>query len=241
MSRLTVIHNTEIAQGIFRLELCGAKPHEPGEFVMIQVSEGTEMFFRRPFSIADSERERLTILYQVVGKGTRYLSGLSSGNVLDVLERLGHGFRIEDDRKDVCLIGGGSGMFPLYGLAKTLAKRQVRVTTVLGFQSQAKVCLIPELSEYSEVHICTMDGSLGKCGNISLYEPVFRNTYYYAVGPLAMLQAIAQCTLNGQMSLEERMGCGFGACMGCTIQTRKGPKQVCLDGPVFAAGDLIWT
>ncbi|MDD3113261.1 MAG: dihydroorotate dehydrogenase electron transfer subunit [Candidatus Izemoplasmatales bacterium] len=240
MSRLVVQSNQWFADKVYQMVLSGAKPHEPGQFVMVEISKGIDFFLRRPFSIADSKNDRLTLLYKVIGRGTSYMTTLIPGDTLDVLEQLGNGFRIDPNRQDVCLIGGGSGVFPLLGLARRLHERGIRPTAFLGFDTKQSACLISELSRVCQVAITTMDGTLGEMGNVCLYQAMYQHSYYYAVGPMAMLKAIAQKTTNGQMSLEERMGCGFGACMGCTIMTKKGPAQICKDGPVFSAGDLIW-
>jgi dihydroorotate dehydrogenase electron transfer subunit len=240
MSRLEIITNKPIAKAIYRMELGGAAPHRPGQFVMIQIKPGIDPFLRRPFSIMESHRDRLTIIYKVVGHGTGMLSDMPPGTMLDVLEQRGNGFRLDPQAPSVCLIGGGTGIPPLFGLANVLQSMGKTITTVLGFQSREDAFLVTEFSRFGPVHVTTMDGSLGLKGTILKCESEFLSQPYYAVGPLAMLREITAVSENGQISLEERMGCGFGACMGCTIQTRNGPRQVCVDGPVFYAKEIIW-
>ncbi|MGI6392936.1 MAG: dihydroorotate dehydrogenase electron transfer subunit [Candidatus Izemoplasmatales bacterium] len=240
MSLLTIVSNLPIAKAIYQLELSGAKAHKPGQFVMIQINQGVELFLRRPFSIMESDKDRLKIIYKVVGTGTQLLSKMTPGTGLDVLEQLGNGFKFDDQPGDVCLIGGGTGIPPLYGLAKTLASMNKKMTIILGFQSREETFLIPEFSSFGKVIVTTIDGSLGLKGNITRCQNEWQSVPYYAVGPLGMLKAIAKENPDGQISLEERMGCGFGACVGCTILTSEGPKQVCFDGPVFAAKEIIW-
>ncbi|MBQ9421750.1 MAG: dihydroorotate dehydrogenase electron transfer subunit [Lachnospiraceae bacterium] len=204
----------------------------------------------------DEEREvqgSVTILYKVVGKGTEILAKCQKGDVLDVLTGLGNGFDIRNAGDAPWLIGGGIGSAPMMMLAKQLIEDGVRPTVLLGFRTEAEMFLHHDLYEIGcDVFVATEDGSYGRKGFVtdlirdkaeSLYC-----SYIYACGPGAMLKAVKGCiretwpeeTPGTELSLEERMGCGFGACMGCSIMTVNGPKRVCKDGPVFKAEELVW-
>ena len=238
---LTILHNIPLAPGVLRLELAGLSPVEPlrpGQFVNIQIPG---VFLRRPISVCDTEGERLTLIYKVVGEGTRLLSDMASGQELDLLTGLGTGYDLSLSGPSPLLIGGGVGIPPLYFLAKALIKQGKTPRVILGFNKAEEVFMAKEFAALgAEVTITTLDGSDGKQGFVTDHLPE-DISFFYACGPLPMLKAICgKTTLPGQLSLEERMGCGFGVCMGCSIQTAEGPKRVCKEGPVFHREVLGW-
>ncbi len=233
-SSLKIVSNLEIAHDCRMLCLeCSDEPL-PGQFVQVQVPG---FYLRRPFAVADWKDGILTVVYKIVGQGTAFLSGMQPGQSLQVLHYLGNGFDVETAAGHPCLIGGSVGVAPLLYLARFINKP----TVVMGFRSAADVMLKEELEALGcKVVVCTEDGSAGVKGFVTGALPAGMD-YYYACGPMPMLRAIASATdVPGQMSLEARMGCGFGACVGCSIQTANGPRRVCKDGPVFKNNELIW-
>ena len=201
-------------------------------------------YLRRPISISDCRPDAVVLYYKVVGEGTRVLSRMAPGTALELLLPLGNGFHPEKCASDALLIGGGLGVAPLYLLAKELLAQGKHATAVLGFNKADEICLAEDLKALGvPVLISTMDGSVGTKGfvtdAIAAARPAFDR--YYACGPLPMLKAVCK-TLDapGEVSLEERMGCGAGFCYGCTIQTANGPRRVCADGPVFDKEELLW-
>lgn len=190
------------------------------------------------------EYGKITLLYKEVGHGTKLLSELKKGTKLNVLTGLGNGFDTKKSGDRPLLIGGGIGSAPMLMLAKRLISEGKKVTAVLGFNSANDVILENELKALgtnAEVIIMTADGSCGKKGLVSDILKDTDCTYFYACGPMPMLRAVYACTaIDGELSFEERMGCGFGACVGCSAETKSGVKRVCKDGPVFAKGDIIW-
>lgn len=240
MSRLIVKANDLIAHNTYKMLLKDALPHLPGQFVEIKVNDTMTPFLRRPFSVADYENGILTIVYKVIGVGTQILSMIKPGSSLDVIEQLGNGFNLNINDKKVTLIGGGCGCAPLLYLAKELRRIEKTVTLVMGFSSKEDCFFIDDFYSLGETIVTTDDGTLGIKGNVVTMMNNIINDYYFAVGPEAMLKAVIKLSKRGQISLEERMGCGFGACMGCTILTHQGPKRVCVEGPVFKSEDLVW-
>ena len=201
-------------------------------------------YLRRPISISDCRPDAVVLYYKVVGEGTRAMSTMSPGTALELLLPLGNGFHPEKCASDALLIGGGLGVAPLYLLAKALLAQGKHATAVLGFNKADEICLADEFRALGvPVLISTMDGSVGTKGfvtdAIAANRPAFDR--YYACGPLPMLKAVCK-TLDapGEVSLEERMGCGAGFCYGCTIQTANGPRRVCADGPVFDKEEVLW-
>lgn len=233
-SSLRIVSNLEIARDcrLMRLE-CSEKPL-PGQFVQVEVPG---FYLRRPFAVADWQDGILSIVYKIVGQGTAFLSGMQPGQSLSVLHYLGNGFDLKEVAKHPCLVGGSVGVAPMLYLARFIPNP----TVVMGFRSAADVMLKAELEALGcKVEVCTEDGSAGTKGFVTNALPADMD-YYYACGPMPMLRAIASATsVAGQMSLEARMGCGFGACVGCSIQTANGPRRVCKDGPVFKNDELIW-
>ena len=201
-------------------------------------------YLRRPISISDCRPDAVVLYYKVVGEGTQVLSRMAPGAALELLLPLGNGFHPEKCASDALLVGGGLGAAPLYLLAKELLAQGKHATAVLGFNKADEICLADDLKALGiPVHIATMDGSVGTKGfvtdAIAAAKPVFDR--YYSCGPLPMLKAVCK-TLDapGEVSLEERMGCGAGFCYGCTIQTANGPRRVCADGPVFDKEEVLW-
>ena len=238
---LTILHITPLAPGLFRLALTGldpAEPFRPGQFVNLAIPG---FFLRRPISVCDAEDGVLTLIYKSVGEGTRVLSELPSGHSLDVLTGLGRGYDLSKAGAAPLLIGGGAGIPPLYFLAKELLRQGIIPRVLLGFNTAAECFYEAEFTALgAETTLVTLEGSRGKKGFVTDHLPQ-DFTHFYACGPLPMLKALCRATnAPGQLSLEERMGCGFGACMGCSIQTAKGPKRVCKDGPVFDREVLGW-
>ena len=208
----------------------------PGQFVEIAVPG---CYLRRPISVSDIEGELLTIIYKIVGAGTAAMAKMQAGETLDILSGLGNGYDLEKAPDDVLLIGGGVGVPPLIYLAKQLRAQGKHVRVVMGFNTRQEVFAEESFAALGcEVEVCTMDGSYGQQGVVTdrIEKPA---PYYYACGPMPMLRAIAKTVgTHGQMSMEERMGCGVGICVGCSIETKNGVKRVCKEGPVFNVDEL---
>lgn len=232
-----ILSNERIAERVFRMVLQGrTEGIEPGQFVEIAVPG---CYLRRPISVSDIEGDRLTIIYKIVGSGTARMAQMAAGEEINMLTGLGHGYDLTQGGDEVLLIGGGVGVPPLIYAAKRLrqAGRQVRV--VMGFNTANEVFGEEVFRSLGcNVTVCTMDGSYGTQGVVTdvIESPA---PYYLACGPLPMLKAVLHHVgTNGQMSMEERMGCGVGICMGCTIETKEGFRRVCKEGPVFNAWEL---
>ncbi len=261
----TVLENTPVARGVYRLVLAGDASDctRAGTFVNVKV-EG--FYLRRPLSVCDvysreEENDTLVLMYKTVGGGTEAMSRLSSGARLDLLTGLGNGFESDnalkyadnarnraliakkdapDAQDGALLVGGGMGAAPLYMLAKQLYARGVKTSVILGFNTLADVILQREMQPFcSSLTVATADGSSGNKGIVTDFIPK-NPPYVYACGPLPMLKAVYDRCTDGEFSFEERMGCGFGACMGCTCKTADGAKQLCKDGPVLKREEIIW-
>ena len=235
--RFEILENTALIPSVYRLRLGGdtGAVSGPGQFVSLSLPG---FFLRRPFSVCDCETGELTLVYQVSGRGTEALSRMRSGT-LDALTGLGNGFDLSRAGERPLLIGGGLGFTPLYFLARRLP---VRPHVLLGFGSAADAVFAGEFRALgADVTVCTADGSLGEKGLVTDLLPAFDPGYFYACGPTAMAEALCRTApWPGEISLEARMGCGFGACMGCTVETLQGPRRVCRDGPVFRKEELVW-
>ena len=208
-----------------------------GQFVNIRV-EG--QFLRRPISVCNIADGILTIIYKVVGVGTEAMSHLPIGTQLDVLTILGNGYDLTKAGDAPLLVGGGVGVPPMYMLARQLREVGKNVRVILGFNTKEEVFYEEEFRALGcEVIVTTVDGSYGMKGFVTnAFDG--QQSFYYTCGPLPMIKAVLNALgTEGEVSMEERMGCGFGACMGCTIQTTKGPKRVCKEGPVFDANELM--
>ena len=226
--------NEQIAKNVYRMQLSGDTTGIlPGQFVNIRVQG---QFLRRPISVCNIADGILTIIYKVVGVGTEAMSHLSVGTQLDVLTVLGNGYDLTKAGDEPLLVGGGVGVPPMYMLARQLRELGKNVRVILGFNTKDEVFYEEEFRALGcDVTVTTVDGSHGVKGFVTNALDG-QQSYYYTCGPLPMIKALLQAAgTNGEVSMEERMGCGFGACMGCTIQTNQGPKRVCKEGPVFPA------
>ena len=236
----TVASNRPLTADVWEMRLLGdASPiTAPGQFINIRL-EG--LFLRRPISVCDWDREGLTIVYKAVGRGTRAMAAMTSGEKLDVLSGLGNGFDVEKCGGRTLVIGGGVGTPPMYGLAKALLAAGKTPVAVLGFNTQSEIFYEDRFKALGvETVTATADGSYGVRGFVTQALPE-RYDYYCACGPEPMLKAVwAAAGTSGQLSFEERMGCGFGACMGCSCETKYGGKRICKDGPVLEKEEILW-
>ena len=226
--------NEQIAKNVYRMQLAGDTAGIlPGQFVNIRVQG---QFLRRPISVCNITDGILTIIYKVVGVGTEAMSHLPIGTQLDVLTVLGNGYDLSKAGDKPLLVGGGVGVPPMYMLARQLREAGKAVRVILGFNTKDEVFYEEEFRALGcDVTVTTVDGSHGIKGFVTNALDG-QESYYYTCGPLPMIKALLQAAgTHGEVSMEERMGCGFGACMGCTIQTTQGPKRVCKEGPVFPA------
>ncbi|MBR6823769.1 MAG: dihydroorotate dehydrogenase electron transfer subunit [Firmicutes bacterium] len=237
----TIGENTRIAKDVYKMRLLGDSSacSQPGQFLNIQLPE---KYLRRPISVCDWDAEGITIIYKILGNGTEMMSGFAASEQLDVLTGLGNGYDMSKSGDRPLLIGGGVGVPPLYGLCRRLVEQGKQPTVILGFNTADEIFYADEFRALGvEVRIATVDGSVGIKGFVTDAMAGLDYTYFYTCGPLPMFKAIEKTvTTSGQYSLEERMGCGFGACMGCSIKTRSGNKRVCKEGPVFEREDIIW-
>ena len=243
---MLVEENKQLTRDIFALELTGEFPYEKatsGQFVNLLIGDGKGHPLRRPLSIAscNPETKTLTLVYRVVGDGTKWLSERCPGDVLDVLGPLGRGFPAPQNPGTVLVVGGGVGVPPLYQLAKELGAAGFKLHIVLGFKNQDDVFWTREFAEFGDVVVCTEDGSLGKKGFVTEALNVNENwTTLYSCGPKPMLKALKAHfqgrDIKGYVSLEERMACGVGACWGCTCLDPDGSAatRICKEGPVFS-------
>ena len=233
---MKVISNKHLNGVIYEMILEGdCKGMVQGQFVEVSV-EG--FYLRRPISICDVTDDTVTLVYKVVGDGTKVMSKVTEGVKLDVITHLGNGFPL--DAKRPLLVGGGIGSAPLYNLAKEFNKLGIRPMIVLGFRNKDEIFYEDKFKEVGDLIITTDDGSVGYHGNAVNYlkENIVDFDKYYSCGPMIMMHFLKLYSEEGYMSLEARMGCGFGVCMGCSIQTKEGFKRVCKEGPVFSAGIL---
>ena len=238
-----VVANEPLTPDVWRMVLAGDTQWitRPGQFVNIEL-EG--LYLRRPISISDWGEDTITIIYKVVGRGTEQMSRMVAGQELDVLTGLGNGFDADVECQQPLLVGGGVGVPPLYRLAKELIARGRKVSVVLGFNTAKEVFYAEEFRALGvEVYVSTADGSVGTKGFVTdaIRENGVDFDFFYSCGPLPMLKALCDCTdVKGELSFEERMGCGFGACMGCSCKTLAGNKRICKDGPVMKREEIIW-
>ena len=236
-----ILENTPLTETVFRLVLSGdtSAVTAPGQFVNIKL-EGK--FLRRPISVCDCEAGRLTLLYKVVGGGTAEMSRMKPGETLDILTGLGNGYDLSDAGDRPLLVGGGVGVPPLYMLAKQLIAAGKQVRVILGFNTAAEVFYPEEFRALgATVTVTTVDGTRGTRGFVTAALGEAPYTYFYTCGPEPMLRALHSATAtSGQYSFEERMGCGFGACMGCSCKTVTGWKRICREGPVLRKEEILW-
>ena len=210
-----------------------------GQFVNIKLDG---FYLRRPISVCDCEDGKLTIIYKVVGNGTEKMSELSAGDELDVLCGLGNGYDTSKSGYSPVLIGGGVGVPPMYMLCKKLISEGKNVSVILGFNSEKEVFGVEEFEATgAKVYVATVDGSVGTKGFVTDVLKDIDYSYFYTCGPMPMFRAIeGMAKTSGQYSFEERMGCGFGACMGCSCKTKYGNKRICKDGPVLEREEIVW-
>ncbi len=237
----TVTENKEIAPDTFKMTLSGdtAAISNPGQFVDIKISN---KFLRRPISVCDCEDGLLTIICKTVGGGTEQLAAMPAGCKLDILTGLGNGYDLSLSGSAPLLIGGGAGVPPLYWLCKKLIEAGRTPHVILGFNKSSEAFFCDEFAALgADVIITAVDGSIGVKGFVTDAMPGIAYSYFYACGPLPMFKAIEKVAVTGgQYSFEERMGCGFGACMGCTCKTVNGSKRICREGPVMLREEVIW-
>ena len=235
-----IIENTALTGKVMRMRLAGDTSgiKQPGQFVDIRLES---LFLRRPLSVCDWDNESFAVLYERVGHGTDRMAALPVGEKLDVLTGLGNGFDLSFAGEYPLLVGGGTGLSPLYGVAKVLQKNSICPTMILGFNTAEEVFYVEEFEALgSKVIIATVDGSRGIQGFATDAMDI-PYTSFYACGTEAMLRAVCEKSKSpGEISLGKRLGCGFGACMGCTVLTKNGPKRICKDGPVLNREEILW-
>ncbi len=239
-SIFTIQSNVALTDCVYKMVLSGdtSSITAPGQFVNIQLDHH---FLRRPISVCDYDEKSLTIVYKVVGKGTEQMASMVSGEQLDILTGLGNGYDLRCAGDAPVLIGGGVGVPPMYHLAKKLRQQGKQVSVILGFNTKHEIFFEKEFQELGcNVTVTTVDGSYGTKGFVTHALPEYY-THFYACGPEPMLKALySATTTSGQLSFEKRMGCGFGACMGCSCQTITGNKRICKEGPVLRKEEILW-
>lgn len=237
---MRILKNSALTESVYEMVLQGdtSAITAPGQFINIQI-EG--LFLRRPISVCDVQGNCLTILYKVVGQGTKKLSQMKEG-WLDVLTGLGNGYNLETSGQNPVLLGGGVGVPPMYLLCKSLLAQGKKPQVVLGFNTKSEVFYEQQFRDLGvEVTVTTVDGSYGQKGFVTDAMAQMDYSYFYTCGPEPMLKAVYKCSkTSGQMSFEKRMGCGFGACMGCSCKTITGYKRICKEGPVLEKEEILW-
>ena len=233
--------NEKIAKDVYKMVLVGdtSDLKNPGQFVNIKLDG---FFLRRPISVCDYDENLLTLIYKVVGAGTEVMSSMPAGEKLDILVGLGNGFDTSKSGDKPVVIGGGVGVPPMFNLARKLIAEGKTVTAVLGFNKEEEIFYKDEFEKLgAKVLISTVDGSVGTKGFVTDAMKEIDFTYTYCCGPEPMLKAVYNASeKDGQFSFEERMGCGFGACMGCSCKTKYGNKRICKEGPVLCKEEIIW-
>ncbi len=235
--------NEKIARDTYKMVLAGDTGDiaRPGQFVNIKLDG---KFLRRPISVCDLDDGNLVLIYKVVGEGTELMSGYRCGKTLDLLTGLGNGYDVSLSGNTPLLVGGGVGVPPLYLLAKVLVGMGKRVSVVCGFRTADDAILYEDFAKIgATVTVATEDGSLGLRGFVTDAMKNEEYTHVYTCGPEPMLKAVYRVMpegVDGQFSFEERMGCGFGACMGCSCKTVTGYKRICRDGPVLMKNEILW-
>ena len=236
-----ITENTRLAEGIYRMVLAGDSSActASGQFINIKLDG---YYLRRPISVCDWDEESITIIYKVLGRGTEMMTALPLGTELDVLTGLGNGYDLAKSGEKPLLIGGGVGIPPLFNACKKLIAEGKKPTVILGFNSEKDMFYTDEFAALgAEVLVTSADGSVGMKGFVTDAMADLDYTYFYTCGPTAMLKAIdAIAKTSGELSFEERMGCGFGACMGCSCKTKYGNKRICKDGPVLVREEIVW-
>ncbi len=240
-SIFTILSNTALTDSVYKMVLSGdtSAITAPGQFVNILL-EGK--FLRRPISVCDYDSKTLTIVYKVVGRGTAQMADMRSGHQLDILTGLGNGYDLTLSGENPVLLGGGVGVPPMYNLAKKLAALGKKVSVILGFNTKSEIFYEQEFKDLGcAVTVTTVDGSYGTKGFVTTALESLDYSYFYTCGPEPMLKAVYKASkTSGQMSFEERMGCGFGACMGCSCKTLTGSIRICKEGPVMKKEEILW-
>ena len=239
----TVVSNIKIADSVYKMVLSGDTSAftKPGQFLNIKLDG---LFLRRPISVCDYDNKTTTIIYKVVGVGTEKMALVSCGEKLDILTGLGNGFDTGKSGDSPLLIGGGVGVPPMYGLCKKLISEGKQVSVILGFNKESEIFYKEEFEALgAKVYIATADGSVGTKGFVTDIMKDLEYSFFYTCGPMPMFKAIEKIAKgSGEFSFEERMGCGFGACMGCSCKTITGGyKRICKDGPVMQREEILWT
>ncbi|MBR5231291.1 MAG: dihydroorotate dehydrogenase electron transfer subunit [Clostridia bacterium] len=236
-----IIRHERLTETVFRMVLKGDTSDitATGQFVNVQLSG---KFLRRPISVCDWDQDTLTLVYKVVGSGTEQMSRMQAGEKLDILTGLGNGYNLEAGFEKPLLIGGGVGVPPLYALCKALVKKGLTPVAVLGFNKKEEIFLKEDFEKLgAEVIVATADGSYGVKGFVTDAMKGLEYDYFFTCGPEPMLKAVSAASeCSGQLSFEERMACGFGACMGCSCKTKYGNKRICKDGPVLVKEEVVW-
>ena len=238
-----IVTNRPLTESVYEMTLTGDTTAitRPGQFVELSL-EG--YFLRRPISVCNYNEGTLTLIYKIVGKGTAQMATLAAGTKIDTLTGLGNGFDTTVEHNHALLVGGGVGVPPLYRLARNLIAEGKKVSVVLGFNTAAEIFYREQFEALgADVVVATADGSVGVKGFVTdaIAQSGIDADYFFSCGPLPMLRALTNAlAIPGQISLEERMGCGFGICMGCSIQTVSGAKRVCKEGPVFRKEEILW-
>ncbi len=239
-SLFEIIENVQLTESVYKMTLSGdvSDISAPGQFVNIKLDG---LYLRRPISVCDVGENTLTVIYKVVGKGTEQMSQMRSGK-LDVLTGLGNGYDLSVSGDKPVLLGGGVGVPPMYLLAKELIAQGKQVSVILGFNTKEEIFFEDAFKALgADVTVTTVDGSYGLKGFVTDALKQMEYTYFYTCGPEPMLKAVyAASTTSGQMSFEKRMGCGFGACMGCSCKTITGYKRICKEGPVMRKEEILW-
>ena len=240
-SIFTIVSNEALTDSVYKMVLGGdtSAITASGQFVNIQLSG---KFLRRPISVCDYDEKTLTIVYKVVGKGTEQMAAMTVGTELDILTGLGNGYDLSLSGDRPVLLGGGVGVPPMYNLARKLTAEGKKVSVILGFNTKSEIFYEDEFKKLGcEVCVTTVDGSYGIKGFVTTALEGMDYTYFYTCGPEPMLKAVYKASVtSGQMSFEERMGCGFGACMGCSCKTLTGYKRICKEGPVMKKEEILW-
>ncbi|MBQ9147951.1 MAG: dihydroorotate dehydrogenase electron transfer subunit [Oscillospiraceae bacterium] len=240
-SIFTIIEHTALTKDVYRMVLAGdtSAITASGQFVNILLDG---FYLRRPISVCDWDDKTLTIVYKVVGHGTEAMSKMAPGKELDILTGLGNGYDLTLAGDKPVLLGGGVGVPPMYGCAKKLCELGIKPTVILGFNTADEIFYEDEFKALGcETIVTTVDGSYGVKGFAVAPLENMDYTYFYTCGPEPMLKAVYKATnTSGQMSFEERMGCGFGACMGCSCKTLTGYKRICKEGPVMKKEEIKW-
>ena len=236
-----IIDNTPLTKTVYKMKLQGdvSDITSSGQFVNIKLDG---LYLRRPISVCDCEGDMLTLIYKVVGKGTEQMAEMTAGEELNILTGLGNGYDVSLSGDKPLLLGGGVGVPPLYMLAKKLIAEGKKVSVVLGFNTKDEVFCEDDFKALgADVFVTTVDGSYGIKGFVTDAMKNIDYSYFYTCGPEPMLKAIFKASAtSGQFSFEERMGCGFGACMGCSCKTVTGYKRICKDGPVLKKEEILW-